>query len=121
MDLVTGGVDQDVVGDDHCSERVGLVLPGLPGDRRALQAGQVPGDPARPDFKRLEQRRAAGHRVTLTVPAALGWPGGHEAPRDIPAQVPGEAVRGDVIESSIRSSRDFHTMFSACSTPRSQK
>jgi hypothetical protein len=37
--LLTGGVDQHVVRDHHRRRRVGLVLPGLPGDRLVLKVG----------------------------------------------------------------------------------
>jgi hypothetical protein len=37
--LLTGGVDQHVVRDHHRRQRVGLVLPGLPGDRLVLKVG----------------------------------------------------------------------------------
>ena len=51
-----GGVNQDVVRHNDGRQGVGLVLTGLPGDRRAFQAGEVPGDAGGAGFETLEQR-----------------------------------------------------------------
>ena len=60
MDLLAGGVDQNVVGHHQRGERIGLVLPGLPRHRRVLKLGEVPGHAGGTDFQRLQQRRRLG-------------------------------------------------------------
>jgi hypothetical protein len=56
MHLVTAGVHQDVMGDDQRRQRVGLVLPGLPGNRCLLQVGQVAGH-----IKRVSGRKGSAN------------------------------------------------------------
>ena len=68
---------QHVVSDEERGEAVGLVLPGLPGDRRLLKVGQVPGDAGGADFESLPQARRTGLSVATAATAALRWPGRH--------------------------------------------
>lgn len=42
---------------------VGLVLTGVPGHRRGLKAGEVPGHAGGAGFEALKQRRRPGYRV----------------------------------------------------------
>lgn len=51
------------------------MLPCLPRDRRRLEVGQVTGDPDGADLHCLQQRRAAGHRVTAAAPEPFGGHG----------------------------------------------
>jgi len=51
---LSDSVCQDIVRDDERGQGVGLMLPGLPGHRRLLKLGQVPGDPAGTYFEPLQ-------------------------------------------------------------------
>lgn len=77
MPLLPDRVREHVVGDDQRGERIGLMLALLPAHRGLLKGGQVTRDPHRARLKGLQQRRAAGDRVTAAAPAALRGPRGH--------------------------------------------
>ena len=65
------------MGHDDGGEAVGLVLPGLPGDRRLFEVRQVPGDAGGAGLQALQQRRRPGQRVAASTPRPLRRPGGH--------------------------------------------